>query len=165
MSFDDQLNCVPKILGEEIRAARKARGWTRRRLRAEMRQDKDLSLQTMATHELGTRQMTVTRLLQYCVALDLPVEELLGRVTARVRLLRTRNDSRVMVDLAALACTADPRLSSLLRWASVRAKELPARAQPIEALEPHAVEALAKVAGITPGQLTVALRELEPAAS
>jgi hypothetical protein len=53
----------PHILGDEIRRHRMARGWILNRLRQELsRVGSDLSLETLATYELGTRSMIVIRL-------------------------------------------------------------------------------------------------------
>ena len=53
-----------------IRSLRKQRGWTRKELNRRLQSD--ISLQTLATYELGTRQCSVTRLVEICVALGVP---------------------------------------------------------------------------------------------
>ncbi|HEU5110532.1 MAG TPA: helix-turn-helix transcriptional regulator, partial [Micromonosporaceae bacterium] len=57
-----------RVLGDELRLLRKRRGWTRKDLNDRLR--RDISLQTLATYELGTRQISVIRLVEICHALD-----------------------------------------------------------------------------------------------
>lgn len=49
-----------RILGEELRKLRTERGWTRKELGEKLQSG--ISLQTLATYELGTRQCSVVRL-------------------------------------------------------------------------------------------------------
>jgi transcriptional regulator with XRE-family HTH domain len=119
----------------------------------------ELALQTLATYELGTRRISVERLVQICAALDEDPEELLARAFART--FKADQDNTVHIDLAALAHSTDPRLRQLQQWAAVRSQQ---RLAPVEELDHHAVAALARVAETTPHQLVHALRDLKPAA-
>src|SRR3981081_3049844 len=49
-----------RILGDELRKLRRQRGWTRKELNQHLQSE--ISLQTLATYELGTRQCSVVRL-------------------------------------------------------------------------------------------------------
>ena len=70
-----------RVLGDEIRSLRKQRGWTRKELNKRLQTE--ISLQTLATYELGTRQCSVVRLVEICHALDVPAHEVLARVHER----------------------------------------------------------------------------------
>ncbi len=100
-----------RVLGDELRRLRKQRGWTRRDLNRRLQSD--ISLQTLATYELGTRQCSVVRLVEICLALDEVPHELLARVHQRVfsdsPVGRIRIDLRKVVrDDAAGAAAAAP---------------------------------------------------------
>src|SRR5882672_6371061 len=57
-----------RVLGDEIRRLRKQRSWTRKDLNERLQSE--ISLQTLATYELGTRQVSVIRFVEICLALD-----------------------------------------------------------------------------------------------
>lgn len=70
------------VLGDELQAVRKRKKWTRRDL--QRRLPFDVSLQTIATWELGTRHISAERLVLVCDALGEPAEELIARARMRV---------------------------------------------------------------------------------
>ena len=92
-----------RVLGDELRSLRKQRGWTRKELNRRLQSD--ISLQTLATYELGTRQCSVVRLVEICVALGVPAHEVLARVHERV--FGDAPAGHLSVDLATVV--ADPR--------------------------------------------------------
>lgn len=158
----DQLGSFKLMLGDELRQARNALGWTRKQMLDQMYPDDDdeaVSLQTLATYELGTRRMSVDRLVAMCAALRQQPDELLLRAITRT----FGTGRRIVIDLAALARTTDPRLQHLQRWATVRAQQRPQGKAPIESLDYDALTALANVAGTTEYQLLQALRDLNGA--
>ncbi|WP_297538004.1 XRE family transcriptional regulator [Amycolatopsis sp.] len=158
----DQLGDFARLLGDELRTVRKNRCWTRKQLRAQMNPDDELSLKTLATYELGTRRMTVERLLEVCAALDEPPDELLRR--AKERAFVDPGHGHIDVNLEALARTENPQLAQFRRWAAVRASQGPQGSQAIERLDSRALVALANLASISLQQLVGALRELRSAA-
>ncbi|MFC9250646.1 helix-turn-helix domain-containing protein [Amycolatopsis thailandensis] len=104
-----------KILGDELRRARKRAGLTRLQLRNRLvASDVDISVQTLATYELATRHCTVVRLAELCQALDQLPEELLTRV--RHRLFA---GDRLVIPLGRIVETRHPDLLPLRRWAEV----------------------------------------------
>jgi transcriptional regulator with XRE-family HTH domain len=105
-----------KILGDEIRRLRKKRGWTRKDMKDRLQSD--ISLQTLATYELGTRQCSVVRFVEICLALDELPHELLARVHERV--FTHAPVGRITVDLRKVARDAEPELLPLRRWANRR---------------------------------------------
>ena len=162
---DDRLGRFARVLGNELRAARKQLGWTRKQMRAHLVADNtdstendEVSLQTLATYELGTRRISVARLLELCTVLRQPADQLLLRAITSA--FGAERDDRVEVDLSSLARTADPRLVNLRRWAAVRASQRPVELPPVEELDEHALAALAQLAGTTCNELVRALRDL-----
>ncbi len=158
-----QLDTFARVLGDEIRTVRKARRWTRKQLRARLNPDEEVSLQTLATYELGTRRMTVERLIEICAALDHPPDQLLQRASARA--FAEFGDDSIEVDLSALARIEDPQLVPLQRWAALRAAQCTDGKPTTKTLDSPALAALANLAGVSKQRLASALRELRPAAS
>lgn len=159
----DQLEQFARELGEELRAARKARGWTRKQLRDQMVRccdGEELSLQTIATYELGTRRIAVERVVTMCAALGIPADELVGEALRRVFKNVPGPYETVEVDLAALARTQHPLLLALRQWATVTLGQHDRRAVVVKRLAPSALAALARVAGTTRDDLAQALRSL-----
>lgn len=161
----DQLDRFAQVLGHELRTARKQLGWTRKQMRAQMAvhsaesaENDEVSLQTLATYELGTRRISVARLVELCAVLGQPPDQLLLRAITIA--FRTEHHDRVEVDLSTLARTVDPRLTHLHSWAAVRVRQHPAALPPVEQLDEHALAALAELAGTTSKELVHALRDL-----
>ena len=108
-----------RVLGDELRKLRRGRGWTRKELNAHLQSE--ISLQTLATYELGTRQCSVVRLVELCVAMDELPQDLLAKVHSRVF---TEEPGRVRVDLRRVVEEAGPELTPLRRWAEGRLRQL-----------------------------------------
>jgi transcriptional regulator with XRE-family HTH domain len=109
----EYVDVYQRVLGDEIRRLRKKRGWTRKDLNDRLRSQ--ITVQTLATYELGTRQCSVLRLVEICLALVEYPHELLARVHGRVFV-----DARIgliRIDLRTLVCDNQPELSPLRRWA------------------------------------------------
>ncbi len=108
-----------RVLGDELRKLRRGRGWTRKELNAHLQSE--ISLQTLATYELGTRQCSVVRLVELCVAMDELPQDLLAKVHSRVF---TEEPGRVRVDLRRVVAEAGPELTPLRRWAEGRLRQI-----------------------------------------
>lgn len=151
-----------RVLGDELRRLRKQRGWTRRDLNRRLQSD--ISLQTLATYELGTRQCSVVRLVEICLALDEVPHELLARVHQRVF-----NDSpvgRIRIDLRKVVRDAQPELLPLRRWAKGKLAENNGHPVPEVSLDISALERMAELCGLETVELIARLRQLagaEPA--
>jgi transcriptional regulator with XRE-family HTH domain len=104
-----------RILGEELRKLRTQRGWTRKELGERLQSG--ISLQTLATYELGTRQCSVVRLAELCLAMGELPQNLLARVHDR---LFEQAADQVRVDLADVVADDQPELLPLRRWARGR---------------------------------------------
>ncbi len=107
-----------QVLGEELRKLRTARGWTRKELNERLQSG--ISLQTLATYELGTRQCSVVRLAELCLAMDELPQDLLARVHRR---LFAEHQGRLKVCLDDVVADDQPELLPLRRWARGRLAE------------------------------------------
>lgn len=143
-----------RVLGDEIRRLRKRRGWTRKDLNDRLQSD--ISLQTLATYELGTRQISVVRLVELCVALDELPHELLARVHERV--FAGEETGRLRIDLRAVVRDNEPELVPLRRWAVGRLNEHDSA--PEIGLDIAALERMAELCGIEVVDLITRLRRI-----
>lgn len=147
-----------RVLGDELRKVRKRRGWTRKELNSNLQSD--ISLQTLATYELGTRQCSVVRLAEICLALDELPHEVLARVHAR---LFGTSPGQVLVDLLTVVEDDQPELLPLRRWARDRlgrlADDAAAGAYEVH-LDQAAVERMAELCGLATDDLLERLAKL-----
>lgn len=144
-----------RVLGDEIRRLRKRRGWTRKDLNDRLQSE--ISLQTLATYELGTRQLSVVRFVEICVALDELPHELMARVHARV-FIETPGNS-VQLDLSHLAAEDDPALWPVRRWAADKLRADP-RVTTVT-VDRAALAFLATLCGVERGDLLGRLRAVD----
>jgi transcriptional regulator with XRE-family HTH domain len=143
-----------RVLGDELRKARKQRGWTRKELNDRLQTE--ISLQTLATYELGTRQCTVVRLVELCMALDEQPHELISRVQDRV--FAGTPVGRAHVDLRRVVRDSRPELTPLRRWAAGRLAAHVGPEPPIVHLDIAALERLAELCGLDTADLIAKLR-------
>jgi transcriptional regulator with XRE-family HTH domain len=148
-----------RVLGDELRRVRKQRGWTRKEL--QHRLDNDISLQTLATYELGTRQCSVVRLAELCLAMDVLPHDVLARVHDRV--FSDERPGHLRVNLVKVVSDSQPELLPLRRWAADRLHQTPS-GQPTEIhLDLAALEQMAELCGIDTVELISMLRSLNRA--
>ena len=145
-----------RVLGDEIRRLRKRRGLTRKQLNKRLQSD--ISLQTLATYELGTRQCTVPRFVEICLALDEMPHELMARVHERVFADAPRG--RIRVDLRKVAADPQPDLLPLHRWAKGRLAQVRPTSSAEVQLDLAALEQMAELCGVETVELIRRLREL-----
>lgn len=145
-----------RVLGDELRRLRKQRGWTRRDLN--QRLQSDISLQTLATYELGTRQCSVVRLVEICIALDEVPHELLARV--HQRMFSSSPVGRIRMDLRKIVRDTQPELLPLRRWAKGRLAELNGHQSPEVNLDISALERMAELCGLETVDLIARLRQV-----
>ncbi|GAA5111186.1 helix-turn-helix transcriptional regulator [Haloechinothrix salitolerans] len=144
-----------RLLGNELRALRKSRGWTRKQLNARLQST--ISLQTLATYEHGTRHCSVVRFAEICLALGEKPHDVLARVDRR---LFTTAADEIRVDLTRITESTDPTLLPLRRWAADRLREAdPATGGEIT-LTTAAVERMAELCGTTSVELLGYLRDM-----
>lgn len=147
----DWTHAFMRVLGDEIRRVRKARGWTREGLRDRL-DDNDISLQTLATYELGTRKITVVRLVDITETLGTTAAEVLRRTCERL----SDEPAAAMgwtIDLPAAANLDAAELAPLARWANLRLAELPDYRTKTAWLTRPALQALAVLCGLEPKDL------------
>ncbi|RJQ78711.1 helix-turn-helix domain-containing protein [Amycolatopsis panacis] len=158
-----------RVLGDELRRLRRDRGWTRKELNEHLQSE--ISLQTLATYELGTRQCSVVRLVELCVAMDELPQDLLAKVHRRVFV---EEPGRVRVDLRRVIAEAGPQLAPLRRWAEGRLRQGKAgndSAAPAPSgtaahevsFDFAALERMAELCGVPTAELVGHLRNLAPA--
>lgn len=146
-----------RVLGDELRRLRKQRGWTRRDLNRRLQSD--ISLQTLATYELGTRQCSVVRLVEICLALDEVPHELMARVHQRV--FSDSPVGRIRVDLRKVVRDTQPELLPLRRWAKGRLAELNGTHGSADVnLDISALERMAELCGLETVDLISRLRTI-----
>ncbi|RKT52926.1 helix-turn-helix domain-containing protein [Saccharothrix australiensis] len=144
-----------RVLGDELRSLRKQRGWTRKELNRRLQSE--ISLQTLATYELGTRQCSVVRLVEICAALGVPAHRVLARVHDRV--FGDAPAGHLTVDLAAVVADARPQLLPLRRWAQGRLRQLTPGQPPEVHLDLPALEYMAQLCQLSTVDLIRTLRE------
>lgn len=132
-----------RVLGEELRKLRRRRGWTRKQLNHNLQSG--ISLQTLATYELGTRQCSVVRLAEICAAMGEQPHEVLARVDERVY---SRSAGHIQINLLKVIDDAQPELLPLRRWAQDRLAKENGAAQPDVRLDLPAVERMAELCGV-----------------
>ncbi|HWD01435.1 MAG TPA: helix-turn-helix domain-containing protein [Amycolatopsis sp.] len=150
-----------RILGDELRKLRRRRGWTRKELNTHLQSE--ISLQTLATYELGTRQCSVVRLVELCVAMDELPQDLLAKVHRRVFV---EEPGRVRVDLRRVVAEGAPELFPLRRWAEDRLRRAadPTAGSGSEvSLDLPALERMAELCELPVVELISHLRKLTPA--
>lgn len=148
-----------RVLGDELRRLRKQRGWTRRDLNRRLQSD--ISLQTLATYELGTRQCSVVRLVEICIALGEVPHELIARVHQRV--FSDSPVGRIRIDLRKVVRDTQQELLPLRRWAKGKLAENGGQ-QPAEvSLDIAALERMAELCGLETVDLIGRLRTITSA--
>jgi transcriptional regulator with XRE-family HTH domain len=146
-----------RVLGDELRRLRKQRGWTRRDLNRRLQSD--ISLQTLATYELGTRQCSVVRLVEICLALEEVPHELMARVHQRV--FSDSPVGRIRIDLRKVARDTRPELLPLRRWAKGKLSEGNGIHQTADvSLDISALERMAELCGLETVELIARLRTI-----
>ena len=145
-----------RVLGDEIRRLRKRRGWTRKDLNERLQSD--ISLQTLATYELGTRQCSVVRFVEICIALDELPHDLLARVHERV--FTDAPVGRIRIDLRKVVRDRQPELLPLRRWATGRLAEEPGPHGAEVHLDIAALERMAELCNLDNLDLITRLRKI-----
>ncbi|MGH3621206.1 MAG: helix-turn-helix domain-containing protein [Sciscionella sp.] len=146
---------VARALGHELGRIRKSLGWTRKKLLTEMRND--ISSQTLATYEQGTRAISVARLIAVCAALGVWPGDVLDHAYREVLSGPSRH-ARISLD--ALATTSIPLLQPLRGWAAIRARDSSPGHTAELPLNDETLTSMADLCGTDRDQLTAALRGL-----
>jgi transcriptional regulator with XRE-family HTH domain len=162
-----------RVLGDELRHARRTKGWTREQLRAQLRDhypDLDISIKTIETYERGTRQCSVLRLDQLCIALAALPHDLLAKVHALAHPQDAADSlpdtgGLVALDLDRVMRDQQPELLPLRNWAHERVLHDPHPDGRITYLRSAAVDHLAAVCGLSTTDLMTHLAPCLPTTS
>lgn len=111
---------LARVLGQEIRRAREARGWTRAELVEQL--PSGIGERTLLSYEYGARGLTVIRLVEICRTLGTAAAELLGRALEKARDLRSFS---IQVDLHAIIRDHRSEFAEVRSWARRRLDENP----------------------------------------
>ncbi|HEX3783306.1 MAG TPA: helix-turn-helix transcriptional regulator [Pseudonocardiaceae bacterium] len=150
------ISLYARTLGDVIRHHRKAKGWTRKQLQEQL-PDSDVSLQTLATYELGTRHLSVERLDEIARTLGTRAHAILAEVDQRVY---GGASEKLVVNLAELARSNQPDIAPAAKWAAIQVDALDGIAQPIAEFSTKALDMLANVCDLDMADLSDLLREL-----
>jgi transcriptional regulator with XRE-family HTH domain len=112
---------IARALGEELRRAREASGWTRAQLVARL--PSGIGDRTLVAYEHGARQLTVTRLVELAAALGITAPELLGKALQKA-LLELQNLA-LKIDLRRLITETNDQFRPVAKWAQNRLIENP----------------------------------------
>jgi transcriptional regulator with XRE-family HTH domain len=140
-----------KVLGQEIRRAREAKGWTRAELVEQL--PSGIGDRTLLSYEHGTRQITVSRFIEISKALGVAAVELLDEALRKARDLRTFS---LHVNLRAILDDHQARFEPIRTWARNRLQASPNAAV---LLAPGTVLELAAAADISHSELAAYLFE------
>jgi len=152
--MNDQLDTFARVLGDLLRNHRRGHHLSRHDVVSTM--DNEVSVQTLASWELGTRNMGVSRLVEVSHAIDIRPGTILGR--AHDLVFGTVDVPLATLNLADLARTTIPELQPLRPWADLRAREFPPSCTPELPLTRASLNNLATLCDTTPFQLIRLLR-------
>jgi transcriptional regulator with XRE-family HTH domain len=147
-----------RVLGEELRRAREAHGWSRAQFIALL--PSGISERTLLAYEHGLRRLTTLRLIELCHPLRVDAPSLLGRALQRAQIhLETLP---LTIDLHALLNDWSPTYRPLAQWAQNTLNEHPDGTVEIT---PEVVRNLALFMGRTNEQLATYLARFLPEVS
>jgi len=142
---DESDRAFARVLGQEIRKAREARGWTRAELVEQL--PSGIGDRTLLSYEHGIRALTVTRFIEICKTLGVAAAEILDRALEKARDLRAFSLS---VDLRAVLRDQRAEFEPVRLWARNRLKDNPSAKV---LLAPVTVRELAAALGFTHSSL------------
>jgi transcriptional regulator with XRE-family HTH domain len=112
---------IARALGEELRRAREACGWSRAQLVARLASG--IGDRTLVSYEHGARQLTVARLVELAEALSITAPELLAQALQKAQL--ELQNLVLRIDLHRLLVDTDDQFRPMLQWARNRLIEEP----------------------------------------
>jgi transcriptional regulator with XRE-family HTH domain len=104
---------ISRAVGEELRRARDAKGWTRGQLVARL--PSGIGDRTLLSYEHGTRHLTLLRFVEVCGVLGEAAPQLLDRALHRARV--QLENLVLRVDVRQVAAQRDERFLALTQWA------------------------------------------------
>lgn len=146
---------IARALGDELRRAREAKGWSRIQFVARL--PSGIGDRTLLSYEHGLRALTVLRLLELCQGLGVPANTLLSHALQRVNLFLANLALRV--DLRALLDSGNHQFRPMHQWARNKLNRHP---DGVAELSPAAVVELADFIGCAHEELAGYLARFTP---
>ena len=131
---------IARAIGEELRRAREANGWSRGYLVTRL--PSGIGARTLLSYEHGTRHLTLLRFIELCMALDVAAPTLLNQALQRARI--HLQNLVLQVDLRQLLIDRDDRYLPMVQWAHNKLIEYPGG---IVELQPSSIRELATLLG------------------
>lgn len=134
------------LLGERLRALRRARGLTREQTCAQLRDE--MSAGTLGSYESGARRLSVFRLMEICAVLGVTASQVLEEVQHDAG-----GQPRIRVRLRTITQSREPELRPLRAWAAARAADLSAGPDHEIDIDWQTLEQAAHLCGMTPARM------------
>jgi transcriptional regulator with XRE-family HTH domain len=146
---------VSRAIGEELRRAREAKGWSRGQLVSRL--PPGIGDRTLLSYEHGTRHLTLLRFIELCRALGVAAPSLLNQALQRARIY-LRN-LVLQIDLRDLLRDRNERFLPIIQWAHNKLAENPGG---VVELSPSSVREMATLIGCTHHELANYLARFIP---
>ncbi|GAB1516809.1 helix-turn-helix domain-containing protein [Actinophytocola sp. KF-1] len=146
---------IARALGDELRRAREAVGWSRAQFVARL--PSGIGDRTLLSYEHGLRALTVLRLLELCQGLGVPATAVLSNALQRVNLFLANLVLRI--DLRALLDSGNQKFRPMHQWARNKLNRHP---DGVAELSPASVVELADFIGCGHEELAVYLARFTP---
>lgn len=131
---------ISRAIGEELRRAREAKGWSRAQLVALL--PSGIGERTLLSYEHGTRHLTVLRFIEICRAVGIAAPGLLNQALQRARI--HLQNLALQVDLRFLLNDRSDKFRPMHQWARNKLNENPVG---VVELSPSSVRELATFVG------------------
>jgi transcriptional regulator with XRE-family HTH domain len=146
---------LSRVIGEELRRTREAKGWSRAQLVAIL--PSGIGDRTLLSYEHGTRHLTVLRLIELCDAMGVAAPTVLGHALQRARL--HLQNLVLHIDLRHLLNDWNEKFRPMHQWARNKLNENP---DGVVELPPSSVRELAIFVGCTYQELADYLANFIP---
>lgn len=146
---------ISRAVGEEMRRAREAKGWTRAQLVARL--PSGIGDRTLLSYEHGTRHLTLLRFVEVCGVLGEAAPQLLDQALRRARV--QLENLVLRVDVRQVEAQRDQRFMPLVRWARTKLLRDPAG---VVKLAPSTLVELADLIGCSNVELANYLGKFVP---
>lgn len=131
---------ISRAIGEELRRAREAQGWSRGHLVSRL--PSGIGDRTLLSYEHGTRHLTVLRFIELCRALEVAAPTLLNQALQRARI--HLQNLMLQIDLRDLLNDRNEKFRPMHQWAKNKLNESPTG---VVELPPSSVRELATFVG------------------
>lgn len=131
---------ISRAIGEELRRAREANGWSRGYLVTRL--PSGVGARTLLSYEHGTRHLTLLRFIELCTALGVAPPILLTQALQRARI--HLHNLVLQIDLRQLLNDKDDRYLPMIQWAHNKLIEYP---RGVVELLPSSIRELATLLG------------------